>query len=306
MASIQGIGAGGQDAAAHDPRIAPVAFALYLADNADAIAAIADARRTGQPWSATRANLTAALTQDGYNLVVSGAGRPIRVRLPDAQPIETGRAMLGGDTGPDDLTQRLFVGPILLDPASRPAILRGEEFTVAQATMLAGAPAGSTLRIMDGLAGSTVTLTVRHPTLVPQQNRVVLRSTMDGVKTVKMEEFFLANSAPAGTGLRAFARMAQAAQEAGFQAIETVAVGNLLDPKNGYYTWPRFGFNGVLSARQAEWAGTTDLLTLMETPEGRDLWRLNGCVVEARFDLEPGSRSQQALARYMAEKGARI
>lgn len=294
---------------ATDDRQDAVAFALHLSAAAAVMAEITEARRMGLPWSRTGDGglLIATLAPDGYNLVVRhGPCRAVRVQLPDARPLLSGRAMLGAGEGPDALSQQLFGGPVAIHPGSTAAVLRQEVFTTAQAIAFAGAPAGGTMRIMTGLAGSTVSLYVTHPTLILQQSRVVLRSTEEGRKTIKMEEFFLADDAPAGTGLRAFARMVRAGQAAGFVAIDTVAVGAARSDRNGYYTWPRFGFDAVLAPLVAERAGACDLLTLMATPEGRDWWRLNGGAVEARFDLLPGSRSLAVLDQYMREKGARV
>jgi hypothetical protein len=106
-----------------------------------------------------------------------------------------------------------------------------------------------------------------------------------------------------GLGLQVFLRQAAAAAALGIARIEAVA-GRRHD-ENGYYTWPRYGFDGVLPAwlRRLLPIGLEDaetVLDLMECEKGRRWWLQCGVTIPVVFDLADGSRSQAALARYAA------
>ena len=87
--------------------------------------------------------------------------------------------------------------------------------------------------------------------------------------------------------------------------IETVA-GRRRD-ENGYYTWPRLGFDGDLPARvrsrlPSELRRSRTVLDLMEDDLGRRWWRDRGATIRLAFDLAPDSRSRAVLDRYVREK----
>jgi hypothetical protein len=105
-----------------------------------------------------------------------------------------------------------------------------------------------------------------------------------------------------GLGLRILHRQVAAAAALGVDRIEVVA-GRRRE-ENGYYTWPRFGFEGVLPARLRRMlpiglGSAKTVLDLMECEKGRAWWRENGVTIGARFDLAAGSRSRAALDRYV-------
>jgi hypothetical protein len=106
-----------------------------------------------------------------------------------------------------------------------------------------------------------------------------------------------------GLGLRIVHRQVATAAALGVDRIEVVA-GRRRE-ENGYYTWPRFGFEGALPARLRRMLpiGLHDaktILDLMECEKGRAWWRENGVTIGARFDLAAGSRSRAALDRYVS------
>jgi hypothetical protein len=109
----------------------------------------------------------------------------------------------------------------------------------------------------------------------------------------------------AGFGLQVFFRQARNAVMLGVDRITAVA-GRSCD-ENGYYTWPRFGFNGRLpqSLRRilpTGCRGARDVLAVMESEEGRRWWREHGDTVRVTFDLTDGSRSRKTLREYVASK----
>jgi hypothetical protein len=108
-----------------------------------------------------------------------------------------------------------------------------------------------------------------------------------------------------GFGLHVFHRQVASASALGIHRIETVA-GRRRD-ENGYYTWPRFGFESILPARLRrilpiglEHART--VLDLMECEKGRAWWREHGETIGVVFDLTPGSRSRRTLEQYVRTK----
>jgi hypothetical protein len=105
-----------------------------------------------------------------------------------------------------------------------------------------------------------------------------------------------------GLGLQIFCRQARRAAVLGVDRIEAIA-GRRRD-ENGYYTWPRFGFDGPLPAalRQllpASLNHAHTVLDLMECAAGRCWWRERGVTMRVGFELAAGSRSQRVLARYV-------
>ena len=79
--------------------------------------------------------------------------------------------------------------------------------------------------------------------------------------------------------------------------------------ENGYYTWPRLGFEGPLSPRierklppGLEHART--VLDLMACEKGRLWWSEHGETICVAFDLNVGSRSRDVFTRYLREKGS--
>lgn len=118
-----------------------------------------------------------------------------------------------------------------------------------------------------------------------------------------------------GAGADIFARQVEVASEEGIDYIQTHAAGGPGQSMNGYYTWPRFGYDMDLDdpsipaadrpvfEKAAELFGAKTILDVMSTQEGRDWWKANGTdLYNARFDLTPGSRSMQVLSDYLAER----
>ena len=108
-----------------------------------------------------------------------------------------------------------------------------------------------------------------------------------------------------GLGLQMFYRQARNAALLGVDRIETIA-GRKND-ENGYYAWPRYGFQGRLPASVRHllplgWDDAQTVLDLMWFEEGRDWWREHGETIPVRFDLTYRSRSRRVLMRYVRER----
>lgn len=108
-----------------------------------------------------------------------------------------------------------------------------------------------------------------------------------------------------GLGLTIFTRQLAAAAALGVARIETTA-GRSSD-ENGYYTWPRFGFDGPLppEIRQHLPRGldhARNVLDLMQCEQGRRWWQEHGVSIRLAFDLSPHSRSRIVLDYYLGAK----
>ena len=108
-----------------------------------------------------------------------------------------------------------------------------------------------------------------------------------------------------GLGLQMFHRQERNATALGIDRIEAVAGRN--HDENGYYTWPRYGFQGKVPASMRHLLPvglehSRTLLGLMLCEKGRDWWRERGVATAVRFDLAPGSRSRRTLVRYIRER----
>jgi hypothetical protein len=139
----------------------------------------------------------------------------------------------------------------------------------------------------------------------------------DGTKTIENGSF-----SGKGAGLGMLGRQVENASRAGFEKIETFAAGqgggvtgqrNPDSHYNGYYTWPRFGYQGNVEpehiarmppALQADVAQAGGKISgLMATKAGRDWWLGHGDSLSATFDLRPGSYSQRTLLSNLKERG---
>lgn len=120
-----------------------------------------------------------------------------------------------------------------------------------------------------------------------------------------------------GLGTSIFASQVEQASKSGFSYIQTHAAGDKESTMNGYYTWPRLGYDqdledlrryedsvSVYESAREKFPESRTVLDIMESPGGREWWKENGIDLRnARFDLREGSRSRQILASYLKEKG---
>lgn len=194
----------------------------------------------------------------------------------------------------------------------------GGDWTAAKVAAVAGAPDDAKVTITK--AGSKIEVeAVGPPAADGRKSYILQRSVMrEGDKVVIDNDLFkvhpdLRNS---GLGARIFARQVENAAASGVDRFDTYAAG-IAEPKgtpqddatyNGYYTWPRLGYDGGLTKSQRNklpdtLQGATRISDVMKTPEGRDWWRYEaGAGAEVRFDLKPGSQSRRVLEGYLKER----
>jgi hypothetical protein len=114
-----------------------------------------------------------------------------------------------------------------------------------------------------------------------------------------------------GLGMKALILEVRSAADAGFEKLETYAVGQDGSSSNGYYTWARLGFlpdprveppkGFSMSAMKSV---KLNMMKLMSTKSGRDWWKENGGSFHGVFDLTNGSVSRRVLDAYAKETGA--
>lgn len=140
--------------------------------------------------------------------------------------------------------------------------------------------------------------------------------------------FSVGRQAPPGIGTRMLASQVGAAEQAGFRIIEAEASRS--DTMNGYYTWPRLGFNAELTQEdlddleeenpEAAWQvrqlaeadadrmwpdAPAELFHVMAIPEARKWWEREGHSVMAAFsvsDAYDGGKAYQLLRAYTEAK----
>lgn len=144
-------------------------------------------------------------------------------------------------------------------------------------------------------------------------------STSDGKRYVYNAHFQIdADSPHKGSGARLFSDQVDALINHGVKTMGTFAGGSpeglSSGGMNGYYTWPRLGYDGeMMSHAKAKlppelkdgMGDSKSVLKLFSLPGGPEWWKENGHSFSATFDLSPGSPNIKALRRYIAEREER-
>lgn len=158
--------------------------------------------------------------------------------------------------------------------------------------------------------GRIITL-ANHHWLEEEQKRSLYRN-QQGALVLKNALFKLHDYAPDGLGRDAFVRQVIGARALDVNHLETFAAGSKDTPGwNGYYTWPRFGYNGIWQPhelralrRDPRFRGLriNDLNDLI-LRHGEEWWEEWGDGREMIFNLDGRSRSMKILLRYLQTKG---
>ncbi len=172
---------------------------------------------------------------------------------------------------------------------------------------LAGAPDDAEVDV--GTFRGQIYLELNHPAASDYGSVQLLRFSPAGPVLV-IEELHVHRRGmqTQGLGLAIFARQLSHARRLGIRRIETVAGRGRRE--NGYYTWPRFGFDAPLPLevrrrlpmmfRRAARVGD-----LMEREAGRSWWRKHGVPLSLAFDLESRSRCWKRFDRYIRARSHR-
>lgn len=210
---------------------------------------------------------------------------------------------------PQSLTGTKFRGPVEIigdTPELRQALKDAYPLaTPRKLAELAGAPVGSQCTIdvqqlNDGRTQATIDYTY-------QQNGVTIRASRAAIFERNKRPVLINRSIriePTGSGLGAdvFYRQVETAKAMGFRKIVCIAARS--ETENGYYTWPRLGFNAPIPDELADEArrlfpNARTLAGLLRTEAGRKWWQANGRTTKMAFDLNDSSKSRQRLQRYI-------
>jgi hypothetical protein len=173
----------------------------------------------------------------------------------------------------------------------------------------------------------------------PDDAKVSVKETLDGALEVRTEHasyksirtigkdsdgnvyienrFIEVKDQGKGIGTDVFSRQVEQARESGVAYIQAHAAsgpGLGKTTYNGYYTWPRLGYDApvsdltpkIQSEIGKQFPSAKSVLDIMGSKEGRDWWKANGEDLDnAKFDLRKGSRSIKVLEAYQRERAAR-
>jgi GNAT superfamily N-acetyltransferase len=150
------------------------------------------------------------------------------------------------------------------------------------------------------------------PQYIPAQGEFV---QPPGVGNLHTEIVTISPSAPKGTGTLLTQDQLESAQALGIKTATLDAIGEPGGRYNGYYTWPRLGYDSRplgkadVSAKVKPFIPPRQKVTVQEiisTPEGREAWKAGGKELQnMSFDLTPGSRNWGVLNEYVTESGLR-
>ncbi len=190
---------------------------------------------------------------------------------PDQDPLEVGKAVIGKSVSLNDLAS------------------------------LSGAT--DTGKVYIYAAGHKIELSVLDPKYTAY--RIISRDK-DGSLVMKAAAFHVHEGEQGkGIGQEVFGRMVETGQRLGVDKITADAARS--STENGYYTWPRFGYDGPLSVvikdkLPPNLRSANTVQDLFTSHEGREWWKINGESTQMTFDLKPGSLSQQRWEAYRRAK----
>ena len=208
----------------------------------------------------------------------------------------------------------------------------GHDFRAEDLPTLVGALPGSKIDTLTSMSydgsGNKVTIWVNGPRYMSGKGcQRTLKVEADGSLTVSNDLFFLKKKFRGGAGLKQFSDQVRECVRRGADRIKTCAGKG--GGMNGYYTWPRLGYDAPLDSdfvgrisrnaqrlfkkqgadpEDAAWrayvlAKAKTVQDLMQSQDGRDYWKKYGEQTAMTFDLSPGSKSIAALNAYLATKG---
>lgn len=198
----------------------------------------------------------------------------------------------------------------------------GGQWKAKDVSSLVGAPEGA--EVLLSVKGESIRIRMEHDDFTAVRT---IGIDENGSRFIKNDSFFVDQGQGKGTGMDVFGRQVEnAISIGGFDYIECHAAGGGGHASlNGYYTWPRFGYNQdvekfntskpdsnkipqseTYKKIKEKFPEAKSVLDIMSTQEGRDWWKENGTdMYDAKFDLKEGSRSRQVFDAYVAERAAK-
>jgi GNAT superfamily N-acetyltransferase len=115
-----------------------------------------------------------------------------------------------------------------------------------------------------------------------------------------------------GIATHIIANAVDAARRLGVRYVTLYAEGDPGSSTNGYYTWPRMGFDAEIPPHLVkiklppEFQDARTVLDVLARPGGRAFWLEHGYRNFCVFDTDPASKSSKVLAAYLEERKARL
>lgn len=178
----------------------------------------------------------------------------------------------------------------------------GRNATNQELAWAVGALDDARVTVYDLMSGDLF-ITIEHPDIKKQERYLKVER---GQFVIDNSYFVKRPGAPRGIGAKSFARQVVGAQRIGAKKIKTLAGGALGEDMNGYYTWPRLGYNAPLSEYVQQLLPPTlkskDLHELFSKPGGPEWWMINGVQQSMEFDLRPGGEHERRLFEYLRDR----
>jgi len=184
--------------------------------------------------------------------------------------------------------------------------------TTKQAAQMSGAPDEAVVDLSQAKGGA-----VRYHAMDDRFEATgTIRRAEDGKLEVRYDRLsILPDARGTGFGAELLNNQVHAAEKSGVSRIRVEAVGNYMenDLRNGYYAFPRMGFDGDLpgdwkgqmeangamgDALPADLQNATKVSDLMKTPQGREAWKKYGFPMELTLDTTPGSQGRKVFDAY--------
>ena len=113
-----------------------------------------------------------------------------------------------------------------------------------------------------------------------------------------------------GLGTKILSMQVEQATKMGIDRIEATAAGRPGSTMNGYYTWPRLGYDAKIPDKiktklPDQFKQAESILDLYSLPGGSEWWKENGEGSAVSFSLKDGSRSKKILGAYLEERSKR-
>lgn len=161
--------------------------------------------------------------------------------------------------------------------------------------MACGIPSGSKIVLSADQAEHKLEITGIHPLLCDHSVEIY----KDRGKPVLNINMLHLNNPGNKLGSFLVFVMVITAYQIGIKQIAAQAIRT--EQHNGYYFFPRIGFEGEVSFQNNRFR--QHLSHILETPAGRNWWKLYGHSVECYLELNPLNRTFQAFLEYMITAG---
>ena len=169
---------------------------------------------------------------------------------------------------------------------------------------VAGAPKGAVVNVTWLQTGLTVSF--KSDVIESAQRKFEL-----GASGVELHnEWFETRTKNTGEGTKVLSQQVDQCHKAGISKIITFAAKS--EDENGYYTWPRLGYDcplqppyaktGIVAKLKSSFPEAQRISDIMKTPEGRAWWKENGASLTVTFDTDPNSLSRKVLESYVTAK----